>query len=167
MLTMNQHRCLLLSGEDRLQSPALCLLSFNQLSMLMRAFPSFCSNLLPCHLVTWSSWWGTLSNVLWKFKQTVFTVYPLFPSFLAISWTFSQISEVWLLSTKAVICFYENTVSSSFTHYVILYYYGIPLCCFFLFVCFSLYIIIQISLMPTKLWRGCPFCDHRLFCMKT
>lgn len=46
-----QHRYLLLYGENRLQSPPLHLLSFNQLSILRRTFPASCSNLVPHHLV--------------------------------------------------------------------------------------------------------------------
>lgn len=46
-----QHRFLLLYGGNRLQSPALHFLSFNQLSVLRRTFPPSCSNLVPHHLV--------------------------------------------------------------------------------------------------------------------
>ena len=46
-----QHRYLLLYGENRLQSPTLHLLSFNQLSILRRIFPPYCNNLVPQHTV--------------------------------------------------------------------------------------------------------------------
>lgn len=50
-ITEVQHRYLLLYGEDRLQSPALHLLSYNQLSVLRRTFLPSCSNFVPHHLV--------------------------------------------------------------------------------------------------------------------
>lgn len=156
-----QHSCLFLSGEDRLQSPALCLLSFNQLSMLMRAFPSFLATY--CLVTWWLGHFGEGSCRMSFGNSNRLSLQCLLCS--PVPWLFHELSHKFLRCDFSLqkLC-YVSMKTLYHLHSCTTLFFIITE---FLFFFFQLYIIMQISLMATELWRGCLFCDYRLFCMKT